>query len=227
VVNLDMIGYNTGAPVFDAYARSGDDPGAPESRELAGFFSDVVDIYGLDLIQHSWEINDYPLMFGSDQWSFISRGYPAILIIQDFAGDDRNPNYHTVSDTLSALDLDYYAEATRAAVATLAHLGRIITGTGLLSGTVRGADSGSPLSATVEAFGPAYGYTFTTVTAVGGGYSLPLPAGVYTVTATPAYTTGYRVAATQTTVISGTTSAWNALLAPRPRLYLPLAIRNG
>ena len=227
VVNLDMIGYNTGAPVFDAYARSGSHPGAPESRELADVFSDVVGTYDLDLIQRRLEIDDYPLKHGSDQWSFLSRGYPAILIIQDYAGGDYNPHYHTAGDTLSGLDLDYYAEATRAAVATLAHLGRIVTGTGYLSGTVRAASSGAPLSATLEAFSPAHGYTFTTLTGVGGGYSLPLPTGAYAVTATPAYTASYLVASTEATILSGTTSVWSVWLALRPRSYLPLAIRNG
>jgi hypothetical protein len=122
VVNLDMIAYNTGEPVFDAYARSGTYAGAPESRRLADVFSDVVGIYDLDLVPHRIDADTYPLRWGSDQWSFLDQGYPAFLAIEDM--DDFTPYYHSISDTLATLDLDYYADFTRAAIATIAHLGR-------------------------------------------------------------------------------------------------------
>ena len=59
----------------------------------------------------------------SDQWSFLEQGYPAFLAIEDM--DDFTPYYHTTLDTLSTLDLDYYVDYTRAAVATIAHLGQL------------------------------------------------------------------------------------------------------
>jgi hypothetical protein len=122
VVNLDMIGYNTGEPVFDAYARSGTYAGALESRRLADVFSDVVGIYDLGLVPHRIDADTYPLRSGSDQWSFLNQGYPAFLAIEDM--DDFTPYYHSVSDTLATLDLDYYGDFTRAAIATIAHLGQ-------------------------------------------------------------------------------------------------------
>ncbi len=125
VINLDMLGYNTGEPVFDVYARSGAGAGAFESRQLADIISDVVGIYNLDLVPRRIDLDKYPLREGSDQWSFLERGYPAILVIEDYAGGDFAPGYHTTSDRLSTLDLDYYADVTRAAIAAIAQLGGI------------------------------------------------------------------------------------------------------
>jgi len=48
-------------------------------------------------------------------------GYPVMLVIEDM--DDFNPHYHhKVTDLVSILDLDYYADVTRAAIATIVHL---------------------------------------------------------------------------------------------------------
>ena len=118
VVNLDMIAYNSDQePVIDLYAYTGVDG----SVELTRLFSDVVGVYGLELVPNRFT-NVWPIQ-SSDQWSFLEQGYPAFLAIEDT--DDFTPYYHSVSDTLSTLDLDYYADYTRAAVATIAHLGRL------------------------------------------------------------------------------------------------------
>jgi hypothetical protein len=117
VVNLDMIAYNSDeAPVIDLYARTDVDG----SLALTRLFSEVVGIYGLNLVpdrfSDTWPVN------ASDQWSFLDQGYPAFLAIEDM--DDFTPYYHSASDTLATLDLDYYGDFTRAAIATIAHLGR-------------------------------------------------------------------------------------------------------
>jgi Zn-dependent M28 family amino/carboxypeptidase len=223
VVNLDMIGFNTGDPVYDTYALSGSGPGASESRQLAEVFSDVVGIYGLDLLPHPIYTNTYPLVGGSDQWSFLSQGYPAILVIEDYAGHDFTPYYHSISDTLSTLNLDYYADLTRAAVATLAHLGRLLPG-GHVSGTVRALDTSLPLSgATVAALTPVYSATFTALSGAGGVYSLPLPVGGYTLTVTsPGY---YATTVTGVWVITDAVTVQDVALAPWPRWYLPFILK--
>jgi Iap family predicted aminopeptidase len=79
----------------------------------------VIDIYDLKLIP---ERSDDPQGFihRSDSGSFIGWGYPAILISEDW--DDHTPYYHTASDRLSTLDLNYYTSVTRAAIAAIAHL---------------------------------------------------------------------------------------------------------
>jgi Zn-dependent M28 family amino/carboxypeptidase len=117
VVNLDMIAYNSDADrVIDLY----DHTDVPTSLDLTRLFSDVVGVYGLNLVPNRFT-DVYPIG-ASDQWSFIEQGYPAFLAIEDM--DDSTPEYHTPTDRLSTLDLDYYADFTRAAIATIAHLGR-------------------------------------------------------------------------------------------------------
>jgi hypothetical protein len=183
VINLDMIGYNTGSPVHEVFARSGDAAGAAESRRLAAFFADLVSVYDLDLVPQEIVIDDYPLVGGSDQWGFLARGYPAILVSEGFESGDFNPHYHTVSDTLSMIDLDYCTDLTRASVAALAHVGHILPGDGVgqLSGTVYDAQADQSVpQATVAAFWSTYHYTFTTETDRDGAYTLSVPAGAYT-----------------------------------------------
>ena len=182
VINLDMIGYNTGEPVFDLFALSGDDPGAADSRRLAELFIQVTDVYDLDLVPRYMPIDHFPIVGGSDQWSFLDRGYPAILVSENYSDDDLNPNYHEVDDTVSGLDLDYYAELARASVGAIAHLGRVLPGDGVgrLTGEVIERTTQRPLAGTVvTATWPAYDYTFATAAGADGVYSMTLPAGEF------------------------------------------------
>jgi len=219
VVNLDMIGYNSDADrVVDLYAHTS----VPASLELTRLFSDVVGVYGLDLAPDRF--SDVWPIGSSDQWSFLAQGYPAFLAIEDM--DDFTPAYHKVTDTLSTLDLDYYADFTRAAVATVAHLGQLLPG-GYLSGAVSALDTGRPLSATVDAFTPVYHYTFTALTNVSGAYSLPLPVGGYTLTvwtSSPGY---YQTTVTDVHVVTDTVAVRDVVLAPWPRVYISLILRES
>jgi hypothetical protein len=215
VVNLDMIAYNSDAqPIIDLHASAS----VPQSLELTRIFSDVIGVYGLDLVPDrfvdSWAISR------SDQWSFLTRGYPAFLAIEDWS--DHTPQYHQTGDTLSTLNLDYYADYTRAAIATIAHLGRLLPG-GYLSGTVTDLATGQPLSnVTVAALTPAYQYTFTAPTSSSGAYSLPLPISVYTFTAWAASPGYYPTTTTGVVIITNTVTLQDFALEPWPRLYLPL-----
>jgi hypothetical protein len=159
----------------------------------------------------------------SDQWSFLQVGYPALLAIE--GSDDFNPHYHSISDTLSRLDLDYYTDFTRAAVATIAHLGRPLPD-GRLSGTIYALDTAHPLSATVRAFAPMYHTTFTTMTDARGQYSLSLPVGSYTLTVWPASPGHYPATVTNTLVITDAITVQDIALAPWPRLYLPRIVHE-
>ncbi|MDX9833099.1 MAG: M28 family peptidase, partial [Anaerolineae bacterium] len=113
VVNLDMIAYNSAtfpAPAMDLHA----DSTLPETVDLAHLFDGVVDAYGLALEPEV--LVDDTLRTRSDSWAFVEQDYPAILAIEDY--DDFSPYYHKVTDRLSTLDLAYYAEFVRAAIAT-------------------------------------------------------------------------------------------------------------
>jgi len=221
VVNLDMIGYSTGAPVFDAYARSGPDTGSPESRQLADVYSDVVGIYDLDLVPYRINMNGYPLIGGSDQSSFLIRGYPAMLVIEDYDGFDSTPYYHKATDRVPTLNPGYFQELTRASVAMLAHLGGLIAGEGTLSGKVTAQDGGGPLRATVAAYSLGNSVPFTTRARANGVYSLTLPAGWYTLTVSfePRY---FPATLSEVAAFCATTVAQNMTLVPEQRSFLPL-----
>ncbi len=220
VVNLDMIAYNSdGEPIIDLWARTG----MTASLELTRLFSDVVGVYGLDLVPNRFDVpGGFPIQ-NSDQWSFLQQGYPAFLAIEDW--DDFTPYYHTTGDRLSTLDLDYYADFTRAAVATIAHLGRVQEGT--LSGTVYALDTGDPFSDTVvSASSPTYYGIFTAPTNISGSYSLTLPIGGYTLTVWPASPGYYSTTITGVSIVANTVTSQDVTLEPWPRWYLPWVARE-
>jgi len=220
VINLDMIGFNSDAGrIIDLYAHTS----VTASLELTRIFSDVIGVYGLDLVPNRFA--DISPIRASDQWSFLQQGYPAFLVIEDT--DDFTPYYHTTSDKLSTLDLDYYADTTRASVAAIAHLGRLLP-EGHLSGAVHALDTGRPLSDTaVVASCPAYRDLFTTTTDASGAYGSILPAGSYTITVHPSLA-GYRPAiVTDVLVVTGAVVVQNFTLEPWTYLcYLPLIARE-
>ena len=118
VLNLDMIGYNSQAkpePVMDLHARST----ITESYTIAEIFTQVVVTYGINLTPNI-KANDF-LGNYSDNKSFWDFDYPAVLAIED--RNDTTSNYHSVNDRLSTLNMEYFADITRAAVGTMAHMG--------------------------------------------------------------------------------------------------------
>ena len=181
VLNLDMIAWDAkGGPAIDLHSQlpSVED----DSDALADLFAAVVDVYGIGLEP---QIVENGARF-SDHARFWDRGYAALLVIEDYynAGEqpgeprDWNANYHTANDRLSTLNLTYCREAVRASLATFVHLARPMRA---LSGTVTDVQTGAPLSATVMAAGQSG--VFSSTTGVSGTYAIPLPAGLYTVTA--------------------------------------------
>jgi hypothetical protein len=227
VVNLDMIAYNSEErpePVLDLYARTD----VPDSLELTLIFSDVVGVYGLNLVPHRFDMpSGFPIQY-SDQWSFLQQGYPAFLAIEDLT--DETPYYHTSQDTPATLDLDYYADFTRAAIATVVHLARVLptNGVGQLAGTVTDVGTGQPLSGTtVAAFWPAYVCTFTAVADAGGVYTLFLPVSAYTLTVAHASPPYYSTVVTGVVIVTDTVTTQDVALMPWLRHYLPLIAYDG
>jgi hypothetical protein len=120
VVNLDMIAYTSDDDWgIDLWGKTD----MIESLELTDLFDQVITQYSLGLAPERLDVpSGFPIQ-NSDQWYFLTHDYPAFLAIEDL--NDITPHYHRVTDTLSTLDLDYYADFTRAAVATIAHLAGI------------------------------------------------------------------------------------------------------
>ena len=142
VLNLDMLGYNTpgSRPTFELHTR----PGNGNDYAIADLFAQAVGAYGINLVP---QIVDDGLSF-SDHSPFWNYGYPALLAIEDW--NDHTPYYHTTNDQLENLNLPYYTDAVKAALATFAHMGCLVV-SGELNGTVRDAVSTLPLAgASVE-----------------------------------------------------------------------------
>ena len=129
--------------------------------------------YNLDLVPTI--LND-GLSF-SDHYPFWQNHYPGILAIEDWTY--HTPYYHTTNDRLSTLNMDYYTEFTKAALATYAHIGCLMEGE--LGGMVNNTLSGTPVSGAEVIVQPLDDDPWITHTGADGSYTLPLYAGDYTV----------------------------------------------
>ena len=169
VLNLDMLAYNSPGsdPAVELDYHNNND------KQIANLFIEAVAAYSLQLSPFL----ELSYSYDSDHASFWPYNYPAILAIEDW--HDHTPYYHTTGDRLNTLNLDYYTEFVKAAVATIAHLG--CPPTSQLSGTVRDESSGAVIaSATVEAWQSGDKIRSTT-TASDGVYHLALSPGTYTI----------------------------------------------
>ena len=173
VLNLDMLGYNTlnTAPTIELHTRFANS----NDLAIANLFKDAVSAYQIALTPL---ILQDGLSF-SDNYLFWAQGYPAILAIEDWS--DHTPYYHTTSDQLKSLNMPYYTQFTKAALATFAHMGCLL---GQLSGTVQNAANGAPIAgATVVTRLDAL-QAWSTTTLADGSYKLSLPFGLYSVQVT-------------------------------------------
>jgi len=178
VLNLDMIAWNTPSslPEVELHAN----PEIPGSMEIANLFSQVVDVYKLNLTP----TQPSPPTYASDHARFWAFDIPAILVIEDFS--DFNPFYHSQNDSLENIpDLAYYTEMVKASLATLAHMGCLVEeGWGTVSGIVSNIDTGDPIEdAQVLLTNPTWGYTFQSITDEEGIFTLPALAGDHILTA--------------------------------------------
>lgn len=131
VVNMDMIAWNTpnSSPTLDVHIRPAGSAGYTDDLTLAGVFTSVVAAYRLsDQLIPAIHASG---IWASDHASFWQRGYPAMLLIEDYSLPERDFNsyYHTVSDTLQRLDMGYFTAFAKAALGTVAHLGHPIAPT--------------------------------------------------------------------------------------------------
>ncbi|MBN1145830.1 MAG: M28 family peptidase [Anaerolineales bacterium] len=171
VLNMDMLAYNTPGtrPKIELHTR----PGNVNDLAIANLFADVIPAYQINLVPMILQDGET----FSDHSSFWQRGYPAILAIEDW--NDHTPYYHTTNDRLGTINMGYYTEFVKAALATFAHMGCLLEGR--LAGTVRDLDSSDPLpgvSVQVKTGGQT---VLTTNTGADGKYSGHLPPGDYTV----------------------------------------------
>ncbi len=113
VINMDMIAYPDRHPWrFDIICNE-------NSRELGDHYRANASQYA-GLTVNVLTFGSWPY---SDHSPFWDRGYEALCVIEN--EDPENPNYHTTSDTLSTLNLDYAVLAVKASLATVVETARI------------------------------------------------------------------------------------------------------
>lgn len=113
VVNMDVIAFDSNG---DRHMKVHTKPIA-NSLAIKDTALMVNTTYGIDLpitVQN-------PGATYSDHASFWQEGYGAILVIEDFENDG-NPHYHTSTDLLQYMDLEYWADLTKLSIGTAACL---------------------------------------------------------------------------------------------------------
>lgn len=169
VLNMDMLAYNTpGSPAtFDLHTR----PGNPGDLAIANAFADAVTAYALDLQPQIRQDG----LTSSDHSPFWEHGYSAILAIEDWS--NHTPNYHTVNDKLGTLDMAYYTAATKAALATFAHMGCLLDGQ--VSGVITDASTSQAIPGAHVLASVGSSHIRQAVAKTNGAYLLPLQTGTY------------------------------------------------
>jgi PKD repeat protein len=120
VYNMDMIAWDdVGLPVLRLHTRTTTNPGYAGDKAIADMFVNVVNIYGMD--SDLTPVIDADGISASDHSSFWSRGYSAILAVEDDESDF-NEYYHTVNDSLDKLNMEYFTSVVKASLGTVAHL---------------------------------------------------------------------------------------------------------
>ena len=123
VLNLDMLAWSTNrVGKAKLYTRTVTNAGYASDLVIAATFTNAASVYGL---RDSFDpvIAPQALPY-SDHASFWNRGYPAVVLIEDYGGDF-TPYYHTINDVTGRVNWSYFTGLTRCSLATAAHLARL------------------------------------------------------------------------------------------------------
>ena len=122
-INMDMIGFdknNDGAMNFNT--RRSDLPGADVDLAIANLVIDVIDTYGLKSVLNPKIYQNSESR--SDQKSFWDNGITCFAAREDRVSET-NPHYHTKTDTVKNMTLDYCTNYIRAITGGVAHLAEL------------------------------------------------------------------------------------------------------
>lgn len=121
VYNMDMIAWDAKPGTqLRIHIRSTSSSGHTADKAISDVFVSVNTTYSLGLSP----IIDADSIQYSDHASFWSKGFPGLLAIEDDE-NDFCANYHTNSDKLATLNLDYFTRYVKATIGTIAHLGGV------------------------------------------------------------------------------------------------------
>ena len=118
VYNMDMM----------AYDGDGDNDFDIDVRNIAGsiaFKDDLLAVLTSSGLNLNVNVVD-PGTTASDHSPFWSNGFSAMLVGESWENNDRTPNYHTADDRFVDLDMDYFTDLTKLAVAFMATKGSLL-----------------------------------------------------------------------------------------------------
>jgi len=117
VINMDMI----------AWDSDNDNVGEIHVRNYANSVSLKDQMVGVNTLYNIGvnTVTENPGTTASDQASFWNNGYGAILLIEEYYGNDFNAYYHTVNDRYIHFNLPYYHKMSRLSLATTAVLAEL------------------------------------------------------------------------------------------------------
>ena len=118
VINLDMLGYdNNNDKNVNIHTNE-------DSLELSNNILNLLNDYN-EQINLTPTINN-PGIAASDHASFWNEDYSAVLISEGASHTDLTPHYHTNSDRLSTLNLDYFYDMSKLSIAAIANEAKLI-----------------------------------------------------------------------------------------------------
>ena len=114
VLNLDMIGYD-GLKDNNVTLNT-------QQNSLSFLITNKINLLNS---QYNFGLKiklDYLTQLSSDHISFISFGYPAVLMIESDKSGDFNPFYHSSNDRINNFNLQYFEKCAKVSIGTIASL---------------------------------------------------------------------------------------------------------
>ncbi len=112
VINIDMIGWDGDHDMnLEIHSHS-----IGNSTAISDLLVTVNDLYDLAIVP----VVKTPGTPYSDHRSFWDQSYGAVLLIEEYWGGDFNPYYHTVNDKIEIFNMDFFHEASKLAVGSIA-----------------------------------------------------------------------------------------------------------
>ena len=112
-INLDMIGYTGGDPLFQSYVRFRDSPSYPANTLYNHFVSTQENLGGVVVDRN------HGYTSASDHRWFVS--YCDTVFIQE-SNFPENPHYHKSTDRIEYMDIPYAVDVTRLVTATIFYM---------------------------------------------------------------------------------------------------------
>ena len=114
VINIDMIGWD------------GDDDAVIEIHSnylsQSGYIVDVLEDVNANYTIGLFPNEEKPGTTASDHASFWQNGYGAVLLIEEYWGDDFNPYYHSTNDRIAEFNIPYFHKCAKLAIGSIAEM---------------------------------------------------------------------------------------------------------